>query len=941
MGRRPKWKFFAVLTAVGLAAGTVLFVRSVPAQWREEDAVHIQAANIDDSTLIIGSHLIYLQSMNEEIYEIAQDSAEESVQDRIYYKSELAEGAWFDITNATTLADITTGGTPVTSDVIEALFLTHHTKPDKKTYDLRTNEPVNLCDIKDPYDLESIDELMPLQQQHELLAEAGNNPVGCGIARGILTMEPTNARTGECDRALAALQAYKDVLADHDAPSDQIEQVQKVMTAIDAARRAQVFTILEEKLNNFLTVLEGFDDPEQEAVVFKEDDSDEEKARKEAEVQRRAEQKEALKEEENTAFIDSVGESLANVGESLTEQEGKMLAEGVTVMSRLQYRYANRLSADALIPNHAACDGDVAALLAMDNITNGIVADPEAELSLLDGELFPMAADQYAGGLQAGENPSYAAEVAKNSSKVVLDSIADANTSDLNTYRSELESYVTARCLRLGNREAQDWVNQLLTQANGYYNRIPNDAFRTGARSTVDKYIEFLTGKLRELVLAAGGNDADRLSAQIEDLQTAYMEALDNNDLLTAAAMESQRDALSGQLDSLLQSQNADLAGKREEASALEQQLEDAKAGGASAGEIARLEEQAAQARTELSTLESSLPDGSAGKMAAELKRECLDLLSKSQMNQDERNTLSSNIEALGGLVEADYATAFPALKEIHGRLTSLRDLNGDSSLQGDIDTIEQFILENQAAYNAALSGGLDSDALLEALDGFFDGTGGTGSGGDAGLDTGAGGGSGSGSGGGTGGGSGTGDGSGSMGGLTVVDALDGAAGLGLDENQQAVVKLMALQRYIEETGSKDALELVNVLSQQQLGLGNPYVFVRVSRTDGEYLPVTAVAAAANLRYVWEREQRQATLARGGTYYEFTVFSSIVRTGGEPEQMPTEAQLLTVLHLPESYTQPTFGVEALYLSGNQLGVAVPEELQDPAEELLGLLLGGA
>ena len=76
----------------------------------ETNSVHIDASEIEDATLIIGTHLIYLGSMNDQIYETAMKSAEEANQYNRYYKSEIAGGIWYDITEAGTLADITMAG---------------------------------------------------------------------------------------------------------------------------------------------------------------------------------------------------------------------------------------------------------------------------------------------------------------------------------------------------------------------------------------------------------------------------------------------------------------------------------------------------------------------------------------------------------------------------------------------------------------------------------------------------------------------------------------------------------------------------------------------------------------------------------------------------------------------------------------------------------------
>ena len=98
-----------------LVAALVLGTLQVSGFWDESKAVRIKAGEIENSTLAIGTHLIHLSALTDSLYEIANTSAEESGQGQIYYKSELGEGAWFDITSATSLLDITTGGSPVTA----------------------------------------------------------------------------------------------------------------------------------------------------------------------------------------------------------------------------------------------------------------------------------------------------------------------------------------------------------------------------------------------------------------------------------------------------------------------------------------------------------------------------------------------------------------------------------------------------------------------------------------------------------------------------------------------------------------------------------------------------------------------------------------------------------------------------------------------------------
>lgn len=83
----------AVLVVVG---GSALAFAMID----DTNSVHIRADEIEDSTLIIGSHLIYLGAMNDQIYETAMESAQEASQFKRYYKSELAGGVWYDVTEA-------------------------------------------------------------------------------------------------------------------------------------------------------------------------------------------------------------------------------------------------------------------------------------------------------------------------------------------------------------------------------------------------------------------------------------------------------------------------------------------------------------------------------------------------------------------------------------------------------------------------------------------------------------------------------------------------------------------------------------------------------------------------------------------------------------------------------------------------------------------------
>ena len=342
--------------AIGLAAVTAALIGIMTwvfsgAVWNEEEAVQFTAAkfdSIEDSTLLIGTHLIHLSALNDAIYEVAQASAEESGQENIYYKSELADGAWFDITTASSLADITTSGTPVTTDSLTGLYLTHHTKSDGKTYDLRTGEQVSLQDINDPYDLEGLDELFPLKNQYDLMQEQQSDSASgkekMARIEQIYALDLHNATTDEADGWLAALQRYYDVLADNDGGAEEMNAVQEVMNAVDASRRVEVYTIVEAELKTYteeLTRMEDSEDDDGETVAAEGGDS---------------------------ALQTAANDSYSNITNALIEYQGKLLDPGTTVASNEKYNLSQQLVVEAEANNHSACDDVVARLLALENI---------------------------------------------------------------------------------------------------------------------------------------------------------------------------------------------------------------------------------------------------------------------------------------------------------------------------------------------------------------------------------------------------------------------------------------------------------------------------------------------------------------------------------------------------------------------------------------------
>ena len=687
-------RLIGLTAAAAVLIGLMAWVFS-GAVWNEEDAVQFTAAkfdSIEDSTLLIGTHLIHLSALNDSIYEVAQASAEESGQNSIYYKSELADGAWFDITTASSLADITTGGTPVTTDSLTSLYLTHHTKSDGKTYDLRTGEQVSLQDINDPYDLEGLEELFPLKNQYDLIQEQQSGSAAgkekAARIEEIFGLDVHNETTDEADQWLEALQRYYDVLAENDGGADEMDMVQQVMNAVDAIRRAEVFTIVEAELKTYteeLTSMADTQDDEGEMVAAEGGDS---------------------------ALQTAANDSYSNVSTSLIEYQGKLLDPGTTIASEENYNLSQQLITQAEANNHSGCDDTVARLLALDNIQNSVVANQEIELSELDDVLLPKSTDAYLAKLKAGESSDYKKQKSSNAAQALLSNLARQGASEANTARTELEAYIEAECLRLTNDDGIKFLEERLEDAVGYYDQVANDDFADVLNETVDDHIAFLQQKKRELELNAGGNEIDKLLAEKSDLQMQMMSALDKNDLTGAKDLENQISALDDELAKLQAEQNSELADLQKQKNDLQNQINNG------SGDKDALQKQLNALNAEIEGVMAGMADGTAGNLIATLQKECTDIIGADGNDASAIGLLEDKLNTLGGLLDGNAAAVFPVLKDLHQKMALERDVNDDSSYNNAIEIVEGYILDGASAHEAALSADRSADELYALMDG-------------------------------------------------------------------------------------------------------------------------------------------------------------------------------------------------------------------------------
>lgn len=128
------------------------------------------ADNIKNSSLIIGTYLIDFEALNEENQALAEKNAQDTNQNKVYYKSELNEGVWYDITDAESVSDITlTNSRIVDAAVIDSLDLTLYFKADGSVVDFTTGQQVSVQDVDGAYDPKEMSELSAVLKHHEMV----------------------------------------------------------------------------------------------------------------------------------------------------------------------------------------------------------------------------------------------------------------------------------------------------------------------------------------------------------------------------------------------------------------------------------------------------------------------------------------------------------------------------------------------------------------------------------------------------------------------------------------------------------------------------------------------------------------------------------------------------------------------------------------------------
>ena len=134
-----------------------------------QEVLRPDAGAFPDRTIIIGTYAIVIDQMTNAVLEKAEASAQLNQQMHIYFKSDINEGTWYDITESTDVSEISnTLDNVVSYEQINSILLTHYVDEKGELIDLSTGKATNITQIEDMSYPENMPELEGIEEELQI-----------------------------------------------------------------------------------------------------------------------------------------------------------------------------------------------------------------------------------------------------------------------------------------------------------------------------------------------------------------------------------------------------------------------------------------------------------------------------------------------------------------------------------------------------------------------------------------------------------------------------------------------------------------------------------------------------------------------------------------------------------------------------------------------------
>ena len=574
---------------------------------------------VADRFFFVGTYVFALNAVTDEMYEKAIASQSEFNQFNNYYKSELAGGIWYDLTDATDLKYITSTGTPVDQAVIDPLYVTVYIDENGKAFDAKTLASISLYDLPDPYDLKQIPELNTLYSMYQAMFNEDSRGVDAFYYEQLRDFFATDLRTkypkiGEqtknLDERIRNLEKGYQGLQEM-GESEKADALDDLMYKVDSTRRAVIYKQLavesinegdDYEINKLLQVLSNRsaggradikdnDEIEQSTLPY-DIWTNNKKQYTYDQIYRYMENHDALDEVEGEdddisimpdfkKFLEGSRFEGATSDKEVFKQNDGIISTLYDADSDCKTTY-NDLMADAIAVSDshigkAITDTEMALyaesekgytvnlialverLVRLNNIADNVVKEKNEELSLINDGIFAACENGFKSAATGGVGNAYQSAVAQGANEDGLASALDDQEADLSKEMTELQFIITAKKMRINTKMCFKQTLEWIDWTDALLSQVPDDAFASRAKIAINSHKAWLTDLLKQLAKedASLQSELDKLLAQKDAINEEKMKALDDNDLNGAK----KADAKLEEIDKLIDEETAKNSG--------------------------------------------------------------------------------------------------------------------------------------------------------------------------------------------------------------------------------------------------------------------------------------------------------------------------------------------------------------------------------------------
>lgn len=260
----------------------------------------------------------------------------------------------------------------------------------------------------------------------------------------------------------------------------------------------------------------------------------------------------------NDSVVDILNTAINDCKTSYTNYTKNLLEDDESVLGHAMYEQKLAL-VNIAKSSSSGMDANLRNLALLNCIRDNTIKDGDAELELLESDLLPKANSNFNSAVTSGTDTHYSTVAAQNGSNYAYETAINQQDAETSKHRSELETLIEAKELRVTTKQAFAYINNCLVENENLKNQVVADAYQAEANNQILNHKLWLEDEIQKLKNRDDSllSEAEKLAEQKDDLLDKKQGALDDGDRNKAAKY----DAELGKIDDAINKANADAGG--------------------------------------------------------------------------------------------------------------------------------------------------------------------------------------------------------------------------------------------------------------------------------------------------------------------------------------------------------------------------------------------